>query len=168
MLRNILKKFSKIVSNMEKYLWIQAISTDEPSRIYKNGELFESGTKGYSKIFAEFDTLRRKTKVLYQNECLTLCNKKDTYYIAGNFNELDSVKRRMAYNFYIQGIVQDKLIEELKSSLQGYTISAADEEVLRENIKKRRFLTKPKGITMLLIFFIVVSLFIVLILNNAN
>ena len=166
MLRNILKKFSKIVSNMEKYLWIQAISTDEPSRIYKNGELFESGTKGYSKIFAEFDTLRRKTKILYQNDCLTFGNKKGTYFIAGNFNELDSAKRKMAYNFYIKGVERDQLIEELKSSLEGHTISAADEELLREKIKKH--FIKSNRIKMLLMISIVVLLFVVLILSNSN
>lgn len=154
---------------MEKYLWIQAISTEEPSRIYKNGKLYESGTKEYGKIFAEFDTLRRRTKVLFQNESLTLCNGKDTFFIAGNFNELDSAMRRMAYNFYIQGVEKNKLIEEFKSSLEGYTISVSDEETLCEKMKRHRsFFIKPKRITMLLIVLIVVLFFIVIFLNNKH
>lgn len=169
MQRNVLKKFSKIVSDMEKYLWIQAISTEESSRIYKDGKLYESGTKEYGKIFAEFDTLRRNTKVLFQNECLTLCNREDSFFIAGNFNELDSAMRRMAYNFYIQGVEKNQLIKEFKSSLEGYTISVADEEVLREKIKRHRsFFIKPKRITMLLIVLIVVFFFIVIFLNNKH
>ena len=154
---------------MEKYLWIQAISTDEPSRIYKDGKLFESGSKIYSDIFAKFNALRRETKVVYQDERLTLCKNKDAYFIAGNFNELDSAKRKMAYNFYLQGEKNKDVIDILKASLEGYTISAADEELLREILRKHKFVLKRlKKRTMLLILFFLVFFCVILILKNRN
>ena len=161
MLRPVLNRFLKIVNNMEKYLWIQAISTEESSRIYKDGKLFESGSKIYGDIFAKFNALRRETKVVYQDERLTLCKNKDAYFIAGNFNELDSAKRKMAYNFYIQVEKNKDIIDVLKASLEGYTISAADEELLREVLRKHKFVLKrPKKRTMLLILFFLVFFFL--------
>ena len=149
---------------MNKYLWVQAVSTELPSILIRNGVVYKSSDSEYDNVFLEFDKLRRRTNEVYQDNNITISNRYNSYYITGNFIECDLARRRVAFNFYIEGVEKEKVINELKgiSSLAGYTMSLNDIDAISLNLcnisKRYRGLFFISMIVLLLMFLVYILL----------
>lgn len=130
---------------MKKILYIQSADIDKPNLIITNNDRSRSSDSKFDDAFSDFDTLRRQTKLLYSNgnlsisRTITFNSKKRAYYITGNLMELDTVNRRMAFQFYIQGVNREQVVNELEAMLnsEGYSLSGRDKSTYYEHINKK-------------------------------
>lgn len=130
---------------MEKVLCVQSNDTKNPNIIIRNGVSYNSFERDYYKVFDILVSLRRETRQIYHNGNLTVsCSKgifkkNKGFYITGNFVELDSLKRRIAFKFYAQGIAKCAVVDELvnMSSSKGYSLSETDINTIRNIIDKK-------------------------------
>ena len=155
---------------MITYLWIQATSIDAHSVIAFNDRIVESNDVNYRELYREFDSLCRKTKPIYKGEKIFIGRNKYKYLIAGNYKELDSAKRRIAFNFYIDTIEKmdaNHIVDELKrcSTLFNYTIPEEEICIIVDKLNvKERWIDKIRKNRMVLLFIIVFSLILMIIL----
>ena len=147
---------------MEKILYIQSKAVDLPHILIKNNSHYLSSTSSYDDIFYTFNALRSKTKCIFQGNNLTISRTfalnptKRAYYITGNFLELDSAKRRIAFGFYIKGNNCENIVDELESTAasEGYSLCKEDKEIITKEVSNQNNISFKLLVTTLTILFL--------------